>query len=66
VFSASVAAVYVSFGDPPSMAEEQSTVLLAAIEGALILARARRSTEPLDTVERYFATRPPKRAKQRA
>jgi Transcriptional regulator LmrA/YxaF-like, C-terminal domain len=34
-------------------------VLLAAIEGALILSRARRSTEPLDTVERYFATRPP-------
>jgi hypothetical protein len=30
-----------------------------AIEGATILARARRSTEPLDTVERYFAARPP-------
>jgi dihydrofolate reductase len=41
-------------------------VLLAAIEGALILARARRSTEPLNTVERYFATRPPKRAKRQA
>jgi hypothetical protein len=34
-------------------------VLLAALEGALILARARRSTEPLDTVERYFASRAP-------
>jgi hypothetical protein len=56
---ASVADVYARFGDPPSVAEEQSTVLLAAIEGAIILARARRSTEPLDTVERYFATRPP-------
>lgn len=65
-WQASVADVYVRFGDPPSMAEEQSTVLLAAIEGSLILARARRSTEPLDTVERYFATRPPKRAKRRA
>jgi hypothetical protein len=31
-------------------------VLLAALEGALILARARRSTKPLDTVERYFAS----------
>jgi AcrR family transcriptional regulator len=56
---ASVADVYARFGDPPSVADEESTVLLAAIEGALILARARRSTEPLDTVERYFATRPP-------
>jgi AcrR family transcriptional regulator len=60
---ASVADVYARFGDPPSVAEEQSTVLLAAIEGALILARARRSTEPLDMVERYFATRPPERAR---
>jgi AcrR family transcriptional regulator len=56
---ASIADVYARFGAPPSEAEEQSTVLLAAIEGALILARARRSTEPLETVERYFATRPP-------
>ena len=56
---ASVADVYARFGDPPSVAQQQSTVFLAAIEGAFILARARRSTEPLDTVERYFATRPP-------
>jgi AcrR family transcriptional regulator len=56
---ASVADVYARFGASPAEAEEQSTVLLAAIEGALILARARRSIEPLDTVERYFATRPP-------
>ena len=58
-WQASVADVYARFGDPPSLAQQQTTVLLAAIEGALILARARRSTEPLDTVERYFATRPP-------
>jgi TetR/AcrR family transcriptional repressor of lmrAB and yxaGH operons len=56
---AQVTDVYTRFGAPPSEAEEQSTVLLAAIEGALILARARRSIEPLNTVERYFATRPP-------
>jgi hypothetical protein len=37
-------------------------VLLAALEGALILARARRNTEPLDTVERHFASQAPKPA----
>lgn len=58
-WQASVAAVYVRFGDSPALAEEQATVLLAAVEGALILARARRSAEPLDAVERHFATRPP-------
>jgi TetR/AcrR family transcriptional repressor of lmrAB and yxaGH operons len=58
-WQASVADVYVKFGDRPAVADEQSTVLLAALEGALILARARRSTEPLDTVERYFASRAP-------
>jgi hypothetical protein len=55
----SAADVYARFGYPPSVAQQQATVLLAAIEGAVILARARRSIEPLDTVERYFATRPP-------
>ena len=55
----SVADVYVKFGASPAAADEQSTVLLAALEGALILARARRSIEPLDTVERYFASRAP-------
>jgi TetR/AcrR family transcriptional regulator, lmrAB and yxaGH operons repressor len=55
----SVAEVYVKFGDPPAIADEQSTVLLAALEAALILARARRSTEPLDTVVRFFASRAP-------
>ncbi len=53
-WQAAVADVYVKFGDQPAEANEQSTLLLAALEGALILARARRSTEPLDTVERLF------------
>jgi hypothetical protein len=31
--------------------------MLAALEGALILARTRPSPEPLDKVERFFASR---------
>jgi TetR/AcrR family transcriptional repressor of lmrAB and yxaGH operons len=58
-YHAAVAGVYAKFGDPPAQAAEQSTVLLAALEGALILARARRDTEPIDTVERHFASRAP-------
>lgn len=50
----SVAGVFVKFGTPPAQAPTLATVLVAAVEGALILARARHSTEPLDTVERYF------------
>jgi AcrR family transcriptional regulator len=53
-WQARVADVYVKFGDPPAVAAEHAMVLLAALEGALILARARRSIEPLDTVERFF------------
>jgi AcrR family transcriptional regulator len=58
-YQATVASIYVKFGDTPARAAEQSTVLLAALEGALILARARRNTEPLDTVERHFASQAP-------
>jgi TetR/AcrR family transcriptional regulator, lmrAB and yxaGH operons repressor len=65
-WQASVADVYIKFGDPPAVADEHATVLLAALEGALILARARRSTEPLDTVERYFASRAPDPHRARA
>jgi AcrR family transcriptional regulator len=64
-WEATVASIYVKFGDPPAQAAEHSTVLLAALEGALILARARRNTEPIDTVERYFASRPPNPRKRR-
>jgi AcrR family transcriptional regulator len=65
-WQASVAAVYAKFGDPPAAADEQSTVLLAALEGALIVARARRSSEPLDAVERYFAARSPDPRRRRS
>jgi len=56
-YHAAVASLYVKFGDSPTQAAEQATVLFAALEGALILARARRNTEPLDAVERHFAAR---------
>ncbi len=52
----SVRDVLITFGDEDSLAGEHASVLLAAIEGALILARAQRSTEPLDAVQRFFAT----------
>jgi AcrR family transcriptional regulator len=48
---------YTRFGAPPAEAEAHATVLMAALEGALILGRAQRSSEPLDTVERVFASR---------
>jgi AcrR family transcriptional regulator len=54
-----VADAYTRFGASPAEAEAHATVLMAALEGALILARAQRSIEPLDTVERFFASRAP-------
>ena len=56
---APVADAYTRFGAPQAEAEAHATVLMAALEGALILARARRNIEPLDTVERFFASRAP-------
>ena len=56
---APVSEAYARFGAPQSEAEAHATVLLAALEGALILARAQRNIEPLDTVERFFASRAP-------
>jgi AcrR family transcriptional regulator len=58
-WQAPVADVYVKFGASPAEAEGHAMVLLAALEGALILSRARRSIDPLDTVARYFADRAP-------
>jgi len=58
-WQAPVAQVYVKFGASSAEAEEHALVLLAALEGALILSRARRSTVPIDTVERFFASRAP-------
>jgi TetR/AcrR family transcriptional repressor of lmrAB and yxaGH operons len=52
----SVRATLVKFGAQKSTAEDDASVLLAALEGALILSRANQSTEPLDTVQRFFTT----------
>jgi len=57
---APVADAYTRFGAAQAEAETHATVLMAALEGALILARAQRNIEPLDTVERFFASRAPK------
>ena len=56
---APVVDAYARFGASQAEAEAHATVLMAALEGALILARAQRSIEPLDTVERFFASRAP-------
>ncbi len=56
---ATVVDAYTRFGAPPTEAEAHATVLVAALEGALIVARAQRTIEPLDTVERFFASRGP-------
>ncbi len=53
-WQASVTDVYLKFGAPQSTAGDEATALLAAIEGALVLARARGSTQPLDAVEQHF------------
>jgi len=50
----SVHGALVKFGAETSTAEDDASVLLAALEGALILSRASQSTEPLDTVQRFF------------
>jgi len=52
----SVHATLVKFGVQKSTAADDASVLLAALEGALILSRANQSTEPLDTVQRFFTT----------
>jgi TetR/AcrR family transcriptional repressor of lmrAB and yxaGH operons len=52
----SVQAALVKFGANESTAQDDASVLLAALEGALILSRAKQSTEPLDTVQNFFTT----------
>jgi TetR/AcrR family transcriptional repressor of lmrAB and yxaGH operons len=44
----------VRFGVPKSSADDDASVLVAALEGALIVSRANQSTEPLDIAQRFF------------
>ena len=41
-WQATVADIYIKFGASPAVADDHATVLLSALQGALILARARR------------------------
>ena len=50
----SVHTALVKLGVPESTAEDDASVLLAALEGAVILSRANQSTQPLATVQRFF------------
>jgi len=52
----SIHAALVKFGVQESTAEDDASVLLSALEGALILSRANQSTQPLDKVQRFFTT----------
>ena len=70
----SVRDALVGFGVPNSSADDDASVLLAALEGALILSRANQSTQPLDPVQRFFTKSltqaaakpvPPRRARNR-
>lgn len=47
--------VFVDYGLPRRAANRLATTVLAAMEGALLLARARRNVEPLRTVAREMA-----------
>jgi AcrR family transcriptional regulator len=58
----SIRAALAAFGIQESTAEDHASVLLAALEGALILSRANQSTQPLDTVQRFFTTSLPQAA----
>jgi AcrR family transcriptional regulator len=52
----SVRDTLIRFGTDTSTADDRAFVLLAAVQGAVILARAQRSTLPLDTVQHFLAT----------
>jgi len=52
----SVRDALIRFGVPKSTADDDASVLVAALEGALILSRADGSTQPLDTMQRFLTT----------
>src|SRR6478672_3197950 len=50
----SVRDALIRFGVPKSTADDDASVLVAALEGALILSRADGSTQALDTMQRFL------------
>src|SRR5882672_5738363 len=52
----SVRDALVRFGVPKSTADDDASVVVAALEGGLILSRANQSLHPLDTIQRFFTT----------
>lgn len=52
----SVRDALIRLGSPKSTADDHASVLLAALEGAVIMARAQRSVQPLDAVQRFFTS----------
>jgi AcrR family transcriptional regulator len=52
----SVRDAMVRFGVPKSTADDDASVLVAALEGALILSRADGSSQPLDTMQSFLTT----------
>ena len=52
----SVRTALVKYGADKSSAEDDASVLLAALEGALILSRANQSIQPLDAAQRFFTS----------
>jgi TetR/AcrR family transcriptional repressor of lmrAB and yxaGH operons len=53
--SDALAARFRAVGMPADEAAQQAALLVIAAEGAVIIARAQRSTEPLALVARHFA-----------
>jgi TetR/AcrR family transcriptional repressor of lmrAB and yxaGH operons len=56
MWSGAISDAFVDRGMPRREANRLATVVLAAMEGALMLARARRNAEPLRTVAKEMAT----------
>lgn len=55
-WEARLTAQYVGAGVDPARARDLATTVLASVEGALILCRARRDVAPLDVVHRQLRT----------
>ncbi len=51
-----ISALLIAHGWPPEPASERAELMLASLEGALILARVRRSRAPLDLLKRQLPT----------